>query len=242
VLTNTFQSMTGQIDQLIRENYQKELDVRASQLKALQAQINPHFLYNCLSLINSKALMNHQPEISKMALQLSTFYRTTLNKGKSTTLLQNEVKNVTSYVEIQQLLHDGCFDFTAQIDQPLPDVTVPNLLLQPLVENAIIHGILPEKERRGSLFLAIHTLGDRVQCTIMDNGVGIPPEKLSTLLTTDTGGYGLKNVHDRLVLTYGPEFGLTIRSIPGQSTIITFRLPGPTAAEQAASAAGKEST
>ena len=135
-LTNNLQAMIDEINRLIREDYQTKIELKETQFKALQAQINPHFLYNCLSLINNKALMNNQPEISQMSQLLSVFYRTTLNKGKSETLLQNEIKNVTSYIDIQRLLHDNIFDVMYQIDPNLPEIEVPNLLLQPLVENS----------------------------------------------------------------------------------------------------------
>ena len=224
-LTNNLQAMIDEINRLIREDYQTKIELKETQFKALQAQINPHFLYNCLSLINNKALMNNQPEISQMSQLLSVFYRTTLNKGKSETLLQNEIKNVTSYIDIQRLLHDNIFDVMYQIDPNLPEIEVPNLLLQPLVENSIIHGILPNKTKRGQLFVTVTNVMGQIYFTIMDNGVGIPQEKLSTLLTTDSSGYGLKNVHDRLILAYGEGSGLTINSIPGQSTMITFKVP-----------------
>lgn len=224
-LTNNLQAMIDEINRLIKEDYQTKIELKETQFKALQAQINPHFLYNCLSLINNKALMNDQPEISQMSQLLSVFYRTTLNKGKSETLLQNEIKNVTSYIDIQRLLHDNCFDVLYQIDPTLPQIEVPNLLLQPLVENSIIHGILPNKIKRGQLYVTVTKVIDKIYVSIMDNGVGIPPEKLSTLLTTDSSGYGLKNVHDRLLLAYGKGSGLTINSIPGQSTMITFMIP-----------------
>ena len=112
-----------------------------------------------------------------------------------------------------------------QIDGQLPEIKVPNLLLQPLVENALIHGILPNKSRYGRLFLAISKVMEHIRFTILDNGVGIPAQKLTGLLQTDSGGYGLKNVHERLQLTYGEEYGLTINSIPGESTMITFTIP-----------------
>ena len=224
-LTNNLQAMIDEINRLIREDYQTKIELKETQFKALQAQINPHFLYNCLSLINNKALMNNQPEISQMSQLLSVFYRTTLNKGKSETLLQNEIKNVTSYIDIQRLLHDNSFDVLYQIDPNLPEIEVPNLLLQPLVENSIIHGILPNKTKRGQLFVTITKVLEQIYFTIMDNGIGIPQEKLSTLLTTDSSGYGLKNVHERLRLAYGEGSGLTINSIPGQSTMITFKIP-----------------
>lgn len=224
-LTNNFQEMLDEINRLIRENYKNKLLLKETQLKTLQAQINPHFLYNCLSLINSKALMNKQSEISQMSQRLSTFYRTTLNKGKSETTLPDEIENMKSYVDIQKLLHDNDFDVVYQIDAPLPDIEVPNLLLQPLVENALVHGIFPNKARYGRLFLAVSKVMDQIRFTILDNGLGIPAEKLPTLLETDSGGYGLKNVHERLRLTYGEEYGLVINSIPGESTMITFAIP-----------------
>ncbi len=224
-LTNNLQAMIDEINRLIREDYQTKIELKETQFKALQAQINPHFLYNCLSLINNKALMNNQPEISQMSQLLSVFYRTTLNKGKAETLLQNEIKNVTSYIDIQRLLHDNSFNVLYQIDPNLPEIEVPNLLLQPLVENSIIHGILPNKTKRGQLFVTITKVMGQIYFTIMDNGVGIPQEKLSALLATDSSGYGLKNVHERLLLAYGEGSGLTINSIPGQSTMITFKIP-----------------
>ena len=135
----------GHLNYHIHDDSKDELGDLTNNLQAMIDEINPHFLYNCLSLINNKALMNDRPEISQMSQLLSVFYRTTLNKGKSETLLQNEIKNVTSYIDIQRLLHDNIFDVMYQIDPNLPEIEVPNLLLQPLVENSIIHGILPNK-------------------------------------------------------------------------------------------------
>ncbi|MFG6367532.1 MAG: histidine kinase [Lachnospiraceae bacterium] len=224
-LTNSFQHMIRKLNRLVVEDYKNKITLKETQLMALQAQINPHFLYNCLSVINSKALVNGQVEISQMAQLLSTFYRTTLNKGKSEIMLLNEIKNVKSYIEIQLILNDNLFDVVYQIDDPVPEREIPNLLLQPLVENAIIHGILPNKIRRGVLFVTITQVNDLIHFTIMDNGLGIPPEKLPLLTQTQSEGYGLKNVHERLQLTYGAAYGLKINSILNQSTMITFSIP-----------------
>ncbi len=224
-LTNSFQHMIRKLNRLVVEDYKNKITLKETQLMALQAQINPHFLYNCLSVINSKALVNGQVEISQMAQLLSTFYRTTLNKGKSEIMLLNEIKNVKSYIEIQLILNDNLFDVVYQIDDPVPEREIPNLLLQPLVENAIIHGILPNKIRRGVLFVTITQVNDLIHFTIMDNGLGIPPEKLPLLTQTQSEGYGLKNVHERLQLTYGVAYGLKINSILNQSTMITFSIP-----------------
>ena len=224
-LTNSFQQMIDELNRLITENYQNKITLKETQLLALQAQIHPHFLYNCLSLINSRALMNHQPEISEMAQLLSTFYRTSLNKGRSETLLSNEIKNVKSYIKIQLLLNDNAFDVVYQIDPQLPEQEIPNLLLQPLVENAIVHGILPNKAKRGTLYLTVTKVNRQIHFIIMDNGVGIPQEKIPSLTQTQSDGYGLKNVHERLKLTYGEAYGLTVHSIVNESTMITFTIP-----------------
>ena len=224
-LTNNFQKMADEIRILIQENYQSKITLKEAQLKALQAQINPHFRYNCLSLINSRALLTHQEDISQMSQLMSTFYRTTLNKGRSDILLRDEIRNVLSYIEIQQLLHDNAFQVLTQIDPTLPEIYVPNLILQPLVENSIIHGILPKQTGEGKLFLTIHRVDDMVHFTVMDNGVGIPPEKIPLLTQTESNGYGLKNVNERLLLTYGEASGLKINSIQNESTMITFCIP-----------------
>ena len=225
VLTNNFQTMADKIQTLIQENYQKTITLKEAQLKALQAQINPHFLYNCLSLINSRALLTHQNDISQMSQLMSTFYRTTLNKGRSLIALKDEIRNVMSYLEIQRLLHDNRFQVITQLDPILPEISVPNLLLQPLVENSIVHGLLPRQAGGGCLFLTIRRVDDAIHFSVMDNGVGIPPEKLDTLTSTESSGYGLKNVNERLILTYGEESRLRINSIPNESTMITFSIP-----------------
>lgn len=224
-LTNSFQHMIEELNRLVVEDYKNKITLKETQLMALQAQINPHFLYNCLSQINSKALINNQPEISQMAQLLSTFYRTTLNKGRAETLVVNEIKNVKAYIDIQRILNDNVFDAAYQIDEQLPEQEIPNLLLQPLVENAIVHGILPNKTRHGNLFLTISVVNGLIHFTVMDNGLGIPPEKIPLLTQTQSSGYGLKNVHERLLLTYGENHGLKINSILDQSTMITFTIP-----------------
>lgn len=225
VLTNNFRTMANEIQTLIQENYQKTITLKEAQFKALQAQINPHFLYNCLSLINSRALLTHQNDISQMSQLMSTFYRTTLNKGNSMTLLRDEIRNVMSYLEIQRLLHDNRFQVITQIDPILPEISVPNLLLQPLVENSIVHGLLPRQSGDGCLFLTIRRVDNAIHFNVMDNGVGIEPEKIASLTSTDSSGYGLKNVNERLLLTYGEESCLKIKSIQNKSTMITFFIP-----------------
>ena len=232
ILGDNFNDMAEKTNQLIDQVYVSEirrqkmlLSWKNAQLSAMLMQINPHFLYNCLSLINSRALLTHQNDISQMSQLMSTFYRTTLNKGNSMTLLRDEIRNVMSYLEIQRLLHDNRFQVITQIDPILPEISVPNLLLQPLVENSIVHGLLPRQSGDGCLFLTIRRVDNAIHFNVMDNGVGIEPEKIASLTSTDSSGYGLKNVNERLLLTYGEESCLKIKSIQNESTMITFFIP-----------------
>ncbi|GFI45043.1 sensor histidine kinase YpdA [Lachnospiraceae bacterium] len=130
-----------------------------------------------------------------------------------------------AYIDIQRILNDNVFDVAYQIDEKLPEQEIPNLLLQPLVENAIVHGILPNKKRHGNLFLTVSSVNGLIHFTVMDNGIGIAPEKIPLLTQTQSAGYGLKNVHERLQLTYGGDHGLKINSILNESTMITFTIP-----------------
>ena len=180
-------------------------------MKALQAQINPHFLYNSLSLINWKAIMAGQEEISQMAQLLSTFYRTTLNKGKNITTVKGEWDNTCSYVQIQNLMHSGKMRVETRIDPEMLEYEMLNLLLQPLVENSIYHGI---REKEGELIF-----------TVEDNGCGMEENVLKNILAADVGGYGVQNVQHRIQLYYGPEYGLSYESKINEGTRALLRIP-----------------
>ena len=224
-LTDYFQDTVDDLKRLVVQNLENQVKLRETQLEVLQAQINPHFLYNALSMINSRALMDNEMEISEMAQLLSTFYRTTLNKVKQETTLEQEISNVRSYARIQQLLCDDAFDASFQVDGSLNALTMPNLLLQPLVENAILHGLLPNRNKRGRVLVSVTRSGDNAVFSVMDDGVGIEPEKLEDLVQAASKGYGLKNVNERLMLAYGEGCTLTINSQPGEGTMVTFILP-----------------
>lgn len=148
-LINGFDQMIDQINTLITEVYQGKISQKEYEMRALRAQINPHFLYNSLSLINWKALGSGQDDISKITLALSNYYRTSLNKGRNTLSLEMELMNMKSYLEIQQIMHDNDFDVEISVDQELMQYEMLNLILQPLVENAIDHGIDLKTEGKG---------------------------------------------------------------------------------------------
>jgi two-component system, sensor histidine kinase YesM len=225
-LIRRFSNMVHKLQEMINEVYKSKIAKQEYEMKALQAQINPHFFYNSLSLINSKAIIAEQEDISKMAQLLSTFYRTTLNRGKNTISVREELENTTSYIQIQRMMHSDSFDVRCEVDEEILDYTMLNLLLQPLVENAINHGI-DHKESPGKAVLTITAkqLDNNLIFNVSDNGCGMEPELLITILTTKTKGYGVQNVHHRVQLTYGVEYGLTYTSKLMEGTTVTLTIP-----------------
>jgi len=223
-LIQKFGNMVHKLQDMINEVYKSKIAKQEYEMKALQAQINPHFFYNSLSLINSKAIIADQGDISEMAQLLSTFYRTTLNRGKDKISVRDELENTTSYIQIQRMMHTNSFDVHYEIEEEILKYSMINLLLQPLVENAINHGIdHKETPGRGVLTIVGKQVGDHLIFKVSDNGCGIEKQTMDTLLTSKTQGYGVQNVHLRVQLTYGPEYGLFYESsMEGTTVILTI--------------------
>ena len=140
-LIHTFNSMLKRIRSLIDEAYVQKLKAKEYQLNALRAQINPHFLYNTLSLISARAIIAEQTEISETVQLLTLFYRTSLNKGQDITTIRNELENIKAYISIQLILTNHSFLVEYQLEEALLELPIPCLILQPIVENAIEHGL-----------------------------------------------------------------------------------------------------
>ena len=225
ILINSFHNMMDEINRLIDEVYVNKIALKEYELKALQAQINPHFLYNTLSMMNWMAIRSNQMEISKVTLALSTFYRTALSKGEDVVTVENCIQNMQAYLEIQLTIHDNNFTVDWDIDPTIKNEKMPKLLLQPVVENAIEHGIDEKEDGDKKLFLSFRGNGDDVEITVRDNGMGMPQEKAETLVTYQAKGYGLKNVNDRIRLLYGEKYGIQIFSAPDEGTTVVMRFP-----------------
>ena len=223
ILINSFHNMMDEINRLIDEVYVNKIALKEYELKALQAQINPHFLYNTLSMMNWMAIRSNQMEISKVTLALSTFYRTALSKGEDVVTVENCIQNMQAYLEIQLTMHDN--NFTVDWDPTIKNEKMPKLLLQPVVENAIEHGIDEKEDGDKRIFLSFQGNGDDVVITVRDNGMGMPQEKAETLVTYQAKGYGLKNVNDRIRLLYGENYGIRIFSAPDEGTTVVMRFP-----------------
>ena len=225
ILINSFHNMMDEINRLIDEVYVNKIALKEYELKALQAQINPHFLYNTLSMMNWMAIRSNQMEISKVTLALSTFYRTALSKGEDVVTVENCIQNMQAYLEIQLTMHDNNFTVDWDIDPTIKNEKMPKLLLQPVVENAIEHGIDEKEDGDKKIFLSFRGNGDDVVITVRDNGMGMPQEKAETLVTYQAKGYGLKNVNDRIRLLYGENYGIRILSAPDEGTTVMMRFP-----------------
>lgn len=225
MLYRGFGSMMKRIRTLINEVYLSKITQKEAELKALQAQINPHFLYNTLSLINWKALAAGEENISRMTLAMSTFYRTALNRGRNMLQVETELSNTRAYLEIQSMLHDGDFDYEIEAQTEILQCESLNLILQPLVENAIHHGIEEKTDGRGKITVRGWKEDNCVWFMVEDNGVGMEQEVADKILTMESKGYGVRNVDERIRLCYGEKYAMKVESVVGKGTKMTIHFP-----------------
>ena len=218
-----FEHLTGRLRQEIEEKEAANTKEREAELRTLQAQINPHFLYNTLSMINWKALECGADELSETVLTLSTFYRTALSKGSDIVTLEQELTNVKAYISIRLFMSNNGFDVEYDVDEDAGSCGVIKLLLQPIVENAIDHGIENCDGRRGRLRITVKRVENSLYIEVADNGVGMSPEQCESILSEASDGYGLKNVNSRLQFYFGKDCGLHIESVVGKGTVVSIR-------------------
>ena len=225
LLVRSFRNMMEEINRLIHEVYENKIALKEFELKALTAQINPHFLYNTLSIINWMAIKAGQKQISKVTLALSTFYRTALSKGADMVTVENCIQNIKAYLEIQLVMHDNNFQVEWEIEPGIKNEIVPKLALQPVVENALEHGLDVKEGEDKRLKLYFTEDGEDVLLAVEDNGLGMEQEEAESLVSYQTSGYGLKNVNDRICLLYGEDYKIRIYSKSGQGTRVEIRIP-----------------
>lgn len=212
ILVTSIQKLLNKIKQLIREVYIKEIERQNLELNLLQSKINPHFLYNNLSAINWIALENGQEKIYIIATELANFYRTALNKGKNIDKLFIELENIKAYINLQLISHENSFTVKYDVDEKLLKKEVPLFILQPLVENAIEHGIDQLRKEPGKVEISIEKDGEWLELKVYDNGTGLYDKIGDAELSEDNFGYGTSNVQKRIKLLYGSESGLKIRA------------------------------
>jgi len=229
-LTQSLNTMAGRLQDLIDENNREQENLKKSELRALQAQINPHFLYNTLDAIVWLAEAGQTREVIHITRALSDFFRISLSQGKDWIPLSEEIKHLTGYLTIQKIRYRDILDYEIEIDEALYHIQVLKLLLQPLVENAIYHGI---KHRRGRGLIRV---SGRVEegwliLSVRDNGAGMTADRLQQVrqgLAADSGesaGYGLFNVNKRIQLYYNQPQGIEIQSEEKIGTTVSLRVP-----------------
>lgn len=224
---DAFNVLNVKIQRLIRENYEKKIKLQSEELNLMQEQINPHFLYNALSVISAMALRERGMQTVKSVKYLADFYRISLNKGKQILSIQEEMELLKNYMKIQKLRFGSSIQVEYDIKKELLTLKTIKLLLQPLVENSIHHGRKSDEEVL-MIRVRVQLDGERVCFSVEDNGVGIKQDKLEKLrsqLGKFEEGYGLKNVHNRVRLTYGEEYGVKIESVFGKGTRVLVYIP-----------------
>ncbi len=213
---------------LIEDKYILEIELKNAELIALQSQINPHFLYNTLEMVNWLAINGSTLEINKTVIALSKYYKLILNNGNELLTIEEELQHVLQYIKIQELRYPEAFQYIERVDSEIKVYKIPKIILQPLVENAIYHGILAKEEKKGTLIIegSEKSNGD-IELVVRDNGIGMQcsfDKILSGDVVTSGSGYGIRNVHERLQLTFGSQYGLQYEknSTSGTNIIITI--------------------
>ena len=232
-VTACFNQMVMSIKELIDNKYVMELQEKESELIALQAQINPHFLYNTLDSLYWRIQSDGNEELAEDILALSQLFRLVLGQGKGIIPVHMEKDLIANYLHIQKMRFGRRLNYEISIDEEIMEASIPKLILQPFVENAIVHGF-ENTEFGGSLLVTGKRKGDNLIFTVEDNGVGMSDEQIEAIWNVEDskkysgqriGRYAIKNVKERLALKYQSNFKLTIESIIGKGTTVTIMIP-----------------
>lgn len=232
-LASSFNSMTQRIGELVEHNRMEQINSRKLELKLLQAQINPHFLYNTLDNIVWLSEDDRKEDVASLVTSLSTFFRTTLSGGRDFIPLKEELSHIEAYLQIQQFRYRDILSYEITIPEEYYLCSIIKMTLQPIVENALYHGI-KNKRGMGMIRITAGERGDRLVIIVEDDGIGMKEEELVELLriidgkqkpSPDNAGFGMSNVAERLRLNYGEGFGLAVDSVYGQGTKVEIFIP-----------------
>ncbi|MPN25996.1 Sensor histidine kinase YpdA [bioreactor metagenome] len=218
--------MVNQLSASIENIKESEKQKRIAELSFLQAQINPHFLYNTLSGIRFLISMGKNEEAEDMLYRFTKLLRSILPKASEMITLREEIENIKNYGELQQMRYPNSFVIEYDIDEKILDFKVPSFVLQPILENAILYSM--EKENNiGNIRVTAFEENEYIKIIIEDNGIGMSKDKLTNVLNkgASINSIGVINVHERIQLNYGMKYGLKIDSIEGKGTKVIFMLP-----------------
>jgi two-component system sensor histidine kinase YesM len=232
-LISRFQKMVNEIDRLIETVARKESETAEAELEALQAKINPHFLYNTLDVIRGMAMENNDHRIADMTLSLSRLFRYNVNELGEVTTIKREILHIKDYIKIQSHRFGDRIKVEWNLNKDLEEAKIIRFVFQPIVENAFKHG-LELKGKGGILIITVDQMSDSLIVTVEDNGAGIDPSQLKEMkknlksrpnISRIKAAHGLENVNLRIQLTYGINYGIDIESQLNQGTIIKVTVP-----------------
>ena len=229
-LGSTLQTSLDQITQLMQDIVVEQEEKRKSEMDALQSQINPHFLYNTLDSIVWMIEGERYDDAVFMITQLASLFRVSLSKGKTIIPLEDELRHAENYMNIQKIRYKNAFSVSFAIDPEIKNFCTVKLIVQPILENAIYYGV-KDMDEDGKIAVRGYLQNGDIYISVMDNGFGMPQEEVELLLTDNQrahkhgSGVGLINVHNRIQLRFGMQYGLEIESEPDEGTTIRVHLP-----------------
>jgi len=222
IIKDKISVLTGQLNDLSRKEYEGQLVQKNLEIELLNSQINPHLLYNSLSAVKLIAFKERNKQIDEVVDALIDYYRLVLNQGKQLITVGKELEYLEKYIHIHEISKKISYEVDFDVCSEVFDIEIPHLLLQPIVENAIIHGLNTAKE--ACVTIGARAEGDELLLEVADNGVGIEPARMDELNRLERLGYGLSSVVQRAQFYYGDNFKLTFASATGQGTKVSLRV------------------
>ena len=227
MLSESFGHMVFRIRQLVENARSEEINLRKTELRALQAQINPHFLYNTLDSISWMCEQGKNAEAVRMVNALATLFRISISRDHELISIRSELQHAESYLKIQSYRYKNQFTYSFETEEGCLDYLCNKITLQPIIENAIYHGINGLVDA-GEITVSVHSDGEDILFTVEDNGSGMDEAQIQAIMSkerSDHAGIGIKNVNDRLKIYFGSRYGITINSVPDEGTKVTIRMP-----------------
>ncbi|NLJ30812.1 MAG: sensor histidine kinase [Clostridiales bacterium] len=228
-LADSYNYMIEQMHEMIKETYRNGQKLKAYELDVLQAQINPHFLYNTLDMINWFAGENMNDKIRKAVQSIATYYKLSLSSGKTKIPIKDEISHVSAYMQLQNMRYMDRLHFVVRVPEEIQDYVILKTTLQPIVENSISHGIMEKEDKEGTIEIRAEISDGDIVIAVTDDGVGMTPQRIAeieagTIVRKTGSGFGLSNVNTRLKIYYGRQYGLGYRSSPGAGTTVIVKI------------------
>lgn len=228
-LIDNYNYMIERISTLVEEQYRSGQELKNAELKALQAQINPHFLYNTLDMISWLAQKNATAEVETAVITLAKFYKLSLNSGRELVSIREELLHVFNYVKIQNMRYSNKIQLIMDVSEEIKNFSMLKITLQPIVENSIMHGILGKAEKKGTIHISAYNKNDQIVILVHDDGIGISKSDLDKIKSNEISsksgsGFGIRNVKERIKLFYGDQYGLSCFSETGKGTTVEIRI------------------